>query len=349
MLWGCRARARVGESRCSGGPTATASAIRWIAGLAIALAAAGAWAEAGGGDVSRVVVYLSSEDPNEPAHIADFRKEFERRVLPRHPRTRLEVHQVNAFEREPMVAKLKELAARESPPVLFIAHSMLAQVAVQETPELPVVHFTMADPVALGIVDRPLATSTNVTGHTSYVRWELKHVELLRDAVPGIRKVGVISDSFWFDWGGPARLVRESEALLGVKVKPVLVGVVSQIEDIRAAAPEVDAWYLPDTPFNRLHGKRIRELITASGKPSISATPLRSPDAHLLAYVRESNALPWERLADIVGLVLSGVRAGDIPFDAPRKFRLMVSLSTARRLGIEVPRSVLMRANEVLP
>jgi putative tryptophan/tyrosine transport system substrate-binding protein len=132
-------------------------------------------------------------------------------------------------------------------------------------------------------------------------------------------------------------------------MKPVLVGVVSQIDDIAAAGAEVDAWYLPDTPFNRVHGKRIRELIVASGKPSIGGTPLRSPDAHLLAYVRESNAPSWARLADIVGLVLSGVRAGDIPFDAPRRFRLMVSLSTARRLGIEVPRSILMRANEVLP
>lgn len=324
------------------------SILRWTTCVVIAILATGAWAQ-GSSAPSQLVIYLSSEDPAEAEHVADFRKEFEVRVRARHPSARLEVHHVQALEPGPVGVKLRQLAALEPPPIVVAGHSQIAQVAVIESRRLPVVFFTMADPVALGVVDRHLASSTNVTGYSTNVRWELKHVELLRDAIPGIRRVGVISDSFWFEWGGPARLMRESETLLGVKVKPVLVGVPSQIEDIPASGADIDAWYLPDTPFNRVHGKRIRELITASGKPSITGTPLRAADAHLLAYVRVTNELPWGRLADIVGLLLSGVRAGDIPFDGPRRFRLMVSQSTARRLGIQIPRAMLMRADEILP
>ena len=326
---------------------------RWVMSGAAAVGfatclAAGHAAQAKATDEPRLVVYLSSEDPNEVAHIADFRREFEKRVLPRHPRARLEVHRVQGFGEASIVAKLDELGTVVPAPVLFTAHSYVAQVIVQKATRMPLVYFTMADPVALGVVDRPLESSTNATGYSSYVRWELKHVELLRDAVPAIRRVGVIADSFWFDWSGPRRLMSESETLLGVKTKPVLVGVESQIENVAAAAAEVDAWYLPDTPFNRTYGRRIQALIAASGKPSIGGTPLRAGHAHLLSYMRDADE-PWGRLADLVGLLLSGIRAADVPFDGPRRFRLQVSLATARRLGIELPRALLVRADEIIP
>jgi len=348
VLWESRVRKARAESRREGLRLAMASAVwRWPA-ITACLMFAGGCGQPEHASASRPVVYLSSEDPNEAAHIADFRREFNKRVAPRHPRAKLEVHQVQGFGQESIIAKLGELSQRKPAPIVFTAHSFVAQVVVQEAPQVPLVYFTMADPVALGVVDRPLATSTNTTGYSSYVRWELKHVELLRDAVPGIRRVGVISDSFWFDWAGPRRLMGDAPALLGVTMKPVLVGVVSQIDNVTAAASDVDAWYLPDTPFNRTHGRRIQELIAASGKPSIAGTPLRAEHAHLLAYVRDGGE-PWARLADIVGLLLSGVRASDIPFDGPKRFRLMVSLPTARRLGIEVPRALLVRADEIIP
>jgi putative ABC transport system substrate-binding protein len=174
----------------------------------------------------------------------------------------------------------------------------------------------------------------------------LKHVEILQECVPSIRRVGIVSDTGWATATTPRQLLADSEALFGVSVRLVNLESPDDIPRLSriAAAERFDAWFVPDTPFTRVNYRAIADQIRVSGKPWIAGN--RQPTA-LLVYTHERFD-PWQRIAEMVSLVLSGVPARDIPFSRPKRFQLVVNQATARSLGIQVPRSILMRAHEVI-
>ena len=290
------------------------------------------------------VLYLQSKEEG-PEHYERFAAEFAIRIAPHHPGVRLERRNVAAWSFQEMATLLAAIGKRP-PAALVTAHTAVAQAALRELPNVPVVLLTLADPVNLGVVDVPLGSNTNVTGYTFSVPFEMKHLEILKQSVPSVRRVGVISDTFWADGPVARRMLDEAPAILGVSAKLVSAQTVEQLDQIPASAGQVDAWFVPDTPFNRVHAARIVAHIRASQKPSIGGSTSHLTHGGLLVY-EPVRIDPWPRMADMVRLILAGVPARRIPFDRPKLFRLAVNRAAAFELGVELPKSILKRADEI--
>ena len=287
------------------------------------------------------VVYLQTED--DPGHFARLQAEFARKVLPFHPRATLERRMVPGRDPNGVAAVVRAL---REPSVLVVAHTLVSQVAARELPKVPITLLTMADPSMLGFSREPGSFGANVTGYSAYAPFHLKHLELLRECVPGIRRVGVIGDPFWADTDIARRIVAESQSRFGLSIEMVISGKPEELDRIAAIAPKVDGWFVVDTPFNRVHSQKIGSLVQGTGKPAIGGPSGMLRNGGLLAYAPEQPD-PWPRMAETVKLLLSGVPASDIPFDRPKRFHLTVSRSAARSLGISIPRSILVRADEI--
>ena len=307
--------------------------------IAIAAMASGPAGAAVGSAPS--VVYLQTED--DPGHFARLQAEFARKVLPFHPRATLERRMVPGRDPGGVAAVIRTL---REPAALVVAHTLVSQVAARELPKIPITLLTMADPSMLGFSREPGTFGANVTGYSAYVPFHLKHLELLRECVPGIRRVGVIGDPFWADTDIARRIVAESRSLFGLSIEMVISGKPEELDRIAAIAPKVDGWFVVDTPFNRIHSQRIGSLIHGSGKPAIAGPIGILRNGGLLAYTPEQPD-PWPRMAEALKLLLSGVPVSDIPFDRPKRFHLTVSRSAARALGLSIPRSILVRADEI--
>lgn len=298
--------------------------------------------------VAPIVVFLNPAGNPSRQAIEPFRVAFGRHVLPFHPNAALDVRNVPADDLAAVRVALEPLK-RQPPTAIVTIHTTIAEAVVREMPATPLVFLTMADPVLLGVVDHPIAPGrTNVTGFTSNVPFELKHLELLQEFVPGIRRVGVVSDSFWASGGVPKRLLVESTRLFGITVEFMETESREAVDSLarEGKARAIDAWFIPDTPFNRIHAEAIGRQIVASGKPSASADAGHLKHGGLFAY-QALRPDPWPRMAEIVKLVLSGVPAKSIPFERPKRFRLSVNAGRAQALGVDIPRTIWMRADDV--
>jgi putative tryptophan/tyrosine transport system substrate-binding protein len=296
----------------------------------------------------RAVVFLNPAGHPREREGQRFRRAFQATVQPVHPSARLELQDVSVDSIDAAAAGLSAL--KDHPPELIVTiHTTLAQAVARELPRTPLVLLTMADPVTLGIVDDTVPPRKKVSGFTSHVRADLKHAELLKLAAPQSRRMGVIAEDHWASGVVEQRLLRESHQLFGmaaVLVRAITPEAIEQIADV-GRAEGIDAWFVPDTPFNRIHAKAIARQVVATGKPSIGGYEGHVDAGGLLAYsvVRPD---PFPRLATIAGLVLSGVPVADIPFERPKHFRMIVNRQRADEIGLQLPRSILMRADALI-
>lgn len=292
------------------------------------------------------VLYLDHEQRASAAY-REFRESFEARVRPTHPNAVLERRPVPLRDTLPAMP-VAALLGGMPPDVVVTSYGLIAQAMVKEAPGVPLVVYTLADPVVLGIADDPIRPANPVTGYTSYVPFELKHLELLGQCAPGLRTVGILADQFWATEPLSQRILRESAALFGFKAELYELEKFRDVAALfRAAEGRVDAWFVPDNGRNRIHAAEIAAAIRDSRKPSIGGHRSHVRAGGLMAY-EPHGFEPWPRVADSVSLILSGVPAADIPFDRPKHFRLTVNLRAAEAIGLAPPKHILMRADDVI-
>jgi putative ABC transport system substrate-binding protein len=219
----------------------------------------------------------------------------------------------------------------------------------QATSVIPIVFATAGDPVGTGVVASLARPGGNVTGlsnqHTDLAG---KRLELLREVVPGLRRVAIIGNL-----GNPVIMLELSEVqaaarTLGLEVTALEI---RRAEDItpafEALKSRADALYIsPDALINT---NRIRINILAVGA--------RLPTMHGSRDYVEAGGLmslganfpdQFRRAADYVDKILRGAKPGDLPVEQPTKFDLVINLTTAKALGLTIPESFLARADEVI-
>jgi putative ABC transport system substrate-binding protein len=276
-----------------------------------------------------------------------FRDEFAHRVAPNFPRAVLRRVPIRA---EPLDQAMADVRALQVRPAVFVTgHTTIAQAASRVQPDVSVVLGTLADPVHLGFSDGSDPRRPMVTGFTYFRPLESKHLELVREMAPGARKVGVFVDRHWEGEALAAALLRDAPAKFGVSLSVFRMESEGDIkrELTSAAARAMDAWIVPDTPLNRSHGAEIARALHALGRPSIGAHRSHIQGGGTAAYIAHSDDL-WQRMAVIVGSVLSGVPANAIAFERPTRYRLVINLDAARRLRIPVSSAMVKRADEVV-
>ena len=221
--------------------------------------------------------------------------------------------------------------------------------AKQSTVVIPIVFAAVNDPVGTGLVASLARPGGNVTGLANQISDASgKKLEFLREVVPGLRRLAIMANA-----GNPGSMLDMSEAQatarrLGLEVT---TSEIRRAEDIvpafEALKDRAAALYLcPDALLNT---NRIRINILAVGErlPTMHGHREYVEAGGLMSY-GPNLASQFPRTADLVDKILRGTKPGDIPVEQPTKFDLVVNLTTAKALGLDIPATVYALATEVI-
>jgi putative ABC transport system substrate-binding protein len=233
---------------------------------------------------------------------------------------------------------------------LIVAVGLLpARAAQQATATVPIIMVGISDPVAFALVADLAHPGGNVTGVAQVAGRELegKRLELLKEAVPTITRVAMVVDSTSRLDPAPvqaaARALGLTLLLSGETASPAeFQSTFTAMERERA-----DALYVPGTPVNLRHHSLIVELAARYRLPAIYSTREFVDAGGLMAYGPSFPEL-FRRTAVYVDKILKGVKPADLPVEQPMKFELVINLKTAKTLGLTMPPSLLVLADEVI-
>ena len=206
-----------------------------------------------------------------------------------------------------------------------------------------------ADPIGTGLVASLARPGGNVTG-LSLQTTDLagKRLELLREIVPGLRRLAIMANV-----GAPAAALEigEAEATargLGLEVARFEIrGTEDFAPAFETLKGRADALYVVGDPLANTHRLRINTFALAARLPTMHSQREFVEAGGLMSYGANFTDL-FRRAADFVDKILRGAKPADIPVEQPTKFDLIINLTTAKALGLEVPPTVLARADEVI-
>lgn len=215
----------------------------------------------------------------------------------------------------------------------------------------PIVMAGGSDPIGAGLIESLSRPGGNVTGLTS-LSAELtgKRLELIRELVPGTYPIAVLYNPDSRQKRAEVAQMQQAATSLGLELRMVQVRTVGDIASAIALAVESHAGAMAVLldAFTTAYGKSIVELATKRGLPTMFADSRRMEDAGGLAAYGPDYADMSRRAAGYVDKILKGANPSDLPVEQPSKFELVVNLETAKALGIMIPQSILLRADEVI-
>jgi putative tryptophan/tyrosine transport system substrate-binding protein len=245
--------------------------------------------------------------------------------------------------------RLPELAAelvRLNVDVIVTWFTPPAQAARQATREIPIVMADAGDPVGTGLVASLSRLGGNVTGIAA-ITAELagKCVELIRDILPSARRVSAlinVTDPFSKPFLENIQLGGE---VTGTTINPIRI---SKREEFEAAFAEMEK-KRPDAVIVQpsLPGKRAIELALKYRVPAVSVPRWFAEEGGLMSYSPRFPEL-FRQAAAYVDKILRGVKPADLPVVQPTRFELVINIKTAKLLGLTIPESFLLRADEVI-
>ncbi len=255
------------------------------------------------------------------------------------------------FETGESPAQLSAIATRmvqqRADVIVAVGPELSLKAASEATHAIPIVSIALNyDPVAKGYVSSLARPGRNITG--IFVRNPEvgpKQLELLRQAVPRANRVGVLWTDFSVDQIAPLDAVASR---LGVRLEKVKLAPPYDIEAAFASmkAQRVDAVLAVGDPVTYRARVRIAKAGLERGVPVVGGLPYVEAGA-LIGFGADLNAA-LRSGAEYVDKILRGAKAADMPIEQPTKFRLIVNLKTARALGITIPQSLLLRADDVI-
>ena len=221
--------------------------------------------------------------------------------------------------------------------------------ARQASSTIPIVFAMAVDPLSSGLVSSLSRPGGNVTG-LSLQQADIvgKRIELLREVVPGFRRLAVMANV-----GYPAAVyeMRETMALAEMLNMEVTTLEIRQAQDVAPAfdalKERADVVYVVGDPLIFVSRLRINTLALAARLPTIHSRRDYVEAGGLMSYGPNFSDL-YRRAAEIADKILRGANAADIPVEQPTKFDLVINLITAKALGLTVPPSLLARADEVI-
>jgi putative ABC transport system substrate-binding protein len=247
-----------------------------------------------------------------------------------------------------MLARARGLIGLQ--PDIIVTNGTADTVAVQrEMRTIPIV-FMGSDPVVSGLVARLDRPGGNVTGFaTTEASLGGKWLELLSEIAPGLKRVAIMFNPDTF----PASVYMPSleMAARSLKVVPIIAPVHSDVEIETAITalgrePGAALVVMPDG-FTQLHHAPIISAAVRNNVPAVYGQSVFARDGGLLSYGTDV-VDTWRRSATYVDRILRGAKPGDLPVQFPVKYEMAVNLKTAKALGLTVPQSILLRADEVI-
>jgi putative ABC transport system substrate-binding protein len=243
----------------------------------------------------------------------------------------------------------QELVGRQ--PDIILPSSTPATVTIQrETRTIPIVFTNVTDPVATGIVPRLDRPRGNITGFALYdTTLGGKWLELLSQIAPGRKRVAIMFNPNTTP--ASAYMPSFEAAAQSLKVEPITAPVHSDV-DIETALidlgrePGGGLVVMPDV-FTLVHRASVISAAARNNVPAVYSSSVTARDGGLLSYGVDTVDI-FRRPASYVDRILRGAKPGDLPVQLPTKFEMVLNLKTAKALGLAVPLSIRLRADEVI-
>jgi len=221
--------------------------------------------------------------------------------------------------------------------------------AKQATSVIPIVFAAVGDPVGSGVVKSLARPGGNATGLSLQATDAVgKRLQLLGEVITGLRRLAIMANS-----GNPSAALEMREAEDTARTLG-LEGVTSEIRRSEDIAPafdaikgRVEALYVCNDPLATTNRVRISTLASAARLPTMFIAREYVEAGGLMSYGANFQDL-YRRTAEFVDKILRGTKPDDIPVEQPTKFDLIVNLTTAKALGLEIPPTLLARADEVI-
>jgi putative ABC transport system substrate-binding protein len=249
------------------------------------------------------------------------------------------------------LAALLATVLAEGVDVLFAFRPEVVRAAKQATRTVPIVFGGIGDPVGNGIVTDLARPGANVTGISYDASPEIvgKQLQLLREVVPGARALGILA---WRGGLDNRRFIEAADgaaARLGVGLSRVEVSDPGQLDDVfdRWVGQSVAGVVVGASPYTWAHREKLIALAAKHRLPALYAIRESVYAGGLMSY----GVNPADQVRQAVALVdkiLKGAKPGDLPVEQPTRFELIVNLKTAKALGLAVPQTLLLQADEVI-
>ena len=295
------------------------------------------------------VLHLQAgDDPEQQARIAAFRQGLQQFgwIDGRNLRIDFRWSAGSAADARKYASELVAL----SPDVILTSGAGAVAPLLQATRSVPIVFVLVADPVGAGIVDSLARPSGNVTGFTSFeYSFGGKWLELLKEIAPSVTRAAVIRDPTDSAGIGVFGAVQTAASSVGVELSPVNVRDASEMERAIAAFARGSNGGLILTPGGLAFIHRDL-IVTLAARHKLPAVYFSRPFvvAGGLASYGPDNLDQYRRAAGYVDRILKGEKPADLPVQTPTKYETVINLKTAKTLGIEVPPTLLARADEVI-
>jgi ABC-type uncharacterized transport system substrate-binding protein len=242
-----------------------------------------------------------------------------------------------------------ELVALAPDVILAFGGSVLAPL-LQATRAVPIVFTIVADPVGAGLVDSLARPGGNITGFTGF-EYSLggKWLELLKQIAPGVTRAAVIRDPAIIAGIGQWGAIQTAAPAIGVEVSPVNVRDAGEIERALAAFARSSngGLIVTGSALAGVHRDLIVTLAARHKLPAVYTWRVFVTSGGLISYGPDFID-QHRQAAGYVDRILKGEKPADLPVQAPTKYELVINLKTAKALGLEVPPTLLARADEVL-
>ena len=294
-----------------------------------------------------VLMYLAADDAQGQARLAAFTQALKQLGWSDGRNLRIDTRWANADDIRKHAAELAALA-----PDVLVAGTGTATVAplLQATRTVPIVFVSVIDPVGAGFVASLAQPGDNATGFTIYeYSMSGKWLELLKEIAPGVTRAAVLRDPAVASGIGQFGAVQIVAPSLGVELSPVDVRDADEIERaVTAFARGLNGGLIvTGSALAISHRQPIVALAARHKLPAVYPASLYVTAGGLISYGPDLID-PFRRAAGYVDRILKGEKPADLAVQAPTKYELVINLKTAKALGLDVPTTVLARADEVI-
>jgi putative ABC transport system substrate-binding protein len=295
-----------------------------------------------------VLQNLASDDPAEQARLMAFGQGLQELGWTIGRNVRIE-NRWSAGDPERIRRNTEEMVAL-APDVILASGNAGVAPLLQATRTVPVVFVIVPDPVGAGFVDSLARPGGNATGFIAY-EYGLsgKWLEVLKEIAPGVTRAAVIRDPALASGPGQFAAIQSIAPSLGVEVSPVNVRDAGEIERaITAFAHSPNGGLIvTGSALVGIHRHLIIALAARHKLPAVYVERTYVAAGGLISY--GSDFLDqYRRAASYVDRILKGEKPADLPVQAPTKYELVINLKTAKALGLDVPPTLLARADEVI-
>jgi putative tryptophan/tyrosine transport system substrate-binding protein len=237
-----------------------------------------------------------------------------------------------------------------APDVILASGNATTGPMSQATRAVPIVFTLVPDPVGAGFVDSLARPGGNVTGFASFEYGiSAKWLELLKEIAPPVTRVAIIRDAAISAGTGLFGAIQSVASSFGVEATAVNVRDAAEIERVITsfARPGNSGLIVTGSGLAVFHRDLIIALAAREKLPAVYFARTFVSSGGLISYGPDSIE-PHRRAANYVDRILKGEKPADLPVQAPTKYELVINLKTAKALGLEVPQSLLARADEVI-